>query len=187
MTRRAIRTTRSCTSLAAMALAACASAATPTSRTQTIDMPNTPGKGLSISISPSAIPFIKTVAVPIDQLWHLIPATYDSLGIPLTVLEPKSHIVGNEGFKARQRLAKVRMSTYFECGTTQVDRNADSYELYIVMMTQLEAQGADSTKITTTADAAAKPLQFAQDYSHCTSKGVLEQSVFDIIMAGVKK
>jgi hypothetical protein len=45
---------------------------------------------------------------------------YDSLGIPLTVLDATTHTIGNEGLKARRRIGKTASFTgdYIKCGTT---------------------------------------------------------------------
>lgn len=168
--------------IATSGLLACASASGPSQGIQTLYMP-----GSNITMMPGTEPYTKTIAAPIDQVWHYVAAAYDSLTIPLTTLQPKTHIVGNEGFKAHQKLGKERLSKFFECGTTQEGENADSYELYIVLITQLEADGEHLTKVTTTVQAAAKPMNFAQDYSRCQSKFVLETRITDIVRSHFAK
>jgi hypothetical protein len=97
--------------------------------------------------------------------------------------------MANEGFKVRQKLRNERLSNYFECGTTQVGPNADSYELFVTVRSYLEPLKEDSTRtrMTVAVTAAAKPLQFAQDYSRCTSKTALERRMLDVIANAVSK
>ena len=91
--------------------------------------------------------------------------------------------------KSRQKLGKERLSTFFECGTTQVGPNADSYELYVTVHTYLEPLKGDSsrTRMTVAVSGAAKPLQFSQDYSRCTSKTMLERRILDVISSALKR
>jgi hypothetical protein len=120
--------------------------------------------------------------------WRVLPVAIDSVGVQSSLLDPKQYVMANEGSRIRQKLGKERLSTYFECGTTQVGPNADSYEVYMSVYTNLTPVKGDSsrTQMTVTVTAAAKPLQFAQDYSRCTSKTTLERKMLDV-MAGALK
>ncbi|HET9426555.1 MAG TPA: hypothetical protein VFO55_14400 [Gemmatimonadaceae bacterium] len=165
------------------AASGCASSATPTPRPQTVYIP---GSGaLTLSTHDGAVTTI--IGAPIDAVWRLLPTAFDSVGVPLTLIDPRRHTIGNEGFKVRQKLGTTRLSSYFECGTTQVGPNADSYELYVTVMTSLEPEGTTRTKLTTTVTGAAKPMQFAQDYSRCSSKSALETRIADVVAAAVKR
>jgi hypothetical protein len=107
----------------------------------------------------------------------------------MSLVDPKKHVMANEGFKVRQKLGKERLSEFFECGTTQVGPNADSYELYVTVFTYLEPIKGDSsrTRMTVAITGAGKPLQFAQDYSRCTSKTMLERRMLDVVAKSLKK
>ena len=119
----------------------------------------------------------------------MLPTAFDSAGVALTLIDPKKHLMSNEGFKVRQKLKNERLSSYFECGTTQVGPNADSYELYITVNSFLEPLKGDTTRtrMTVAVTAAAKPLQFSQDYSRCTSKTILERKMLDVVADALKK
>jgi hypothetical protein len=41
--------------------------------------------------------------------------------------------------------------------------------------------------MTTAFDASAKPVAFAQDYSHCSSKGVLEPRLVDSVLTRLRR
>lgn len=162
----------------------CASTPVPTQRTETVY--GVPGAG-ALTINPDNAAATSRISAPVDAVWRILPAAFDSVGIPLSLIDPARRQVGSEGFKIRQKLGDARLSRYFECGTTQVGPNADSYELFITVLAQLEPEGTGQTKLTILATAAAKPMQFAQDYSRCSSKSALEKRMSDIVAASVRR
>ena len=165
--------------------AACSAAVTPTQRTETTYIP-----GASVmSVSGENGTISATMGAPLQSVWRILPLAFDSAGLQLSLIDPKKHVMANEGFKIRQKLGKERLSEFFECGTTQVGPNADSYELYITVHSYLEPIKGDSsrTRMTVAVTGAAKPLQFSQDYSRCTSKTVLERRMLDVVATALKK
>jgi hypothetical protein len=164
------------------ALSACASSSTiGTGRSTETVRGSVAGAGMSIV--PSSSENVTKLASPLEQVWRVLPAVYESLGIPLTTIDQKSHTIGNEGFKTRKQLGTVALSKYIECGTTQIGPNADSYEVHISILTQLEPAADGTTKLTTTFEAASRPLAFAQEYARCSSKGVLEPKLVAAVTA----
>ena len=166
-------------------LAACSTAVTPTQRTETTYIP---GVG-SLSVTSENGTISATIGGELQSVWRILPLAYDSTGLQLTLVDPKKHVMANEGFKIRQKLGKERLSEFFECGTTQVGPNADSYELYVTVHTFLEPvkNYPTMTRMTVAVTAAAKPLQFSQDYSRCTSKTKLERKMLDVVATALKK
>jgi hypothetical protein len=169
----------------AAALIACSPAVTPTPRTESTYIP---GGGV-MSVSGENGTIAVTIGAPLQTTWRVLPAAFDSVGVALTLIDPKKHLMANEGFTVRQKLRNERLSTYFECGTTQVGPNADSYQLYVTVHSYLEPSPGDSTRtrMTVAVTGSAKPLQFAQDYSRCTSKTMLERRMLDVVANLVKK
>lgn len=127
-----------------------------------------------------------TLAVTPDQVWKLLPGVLDTLGIPVGTLEPASRTIGNSGLKIRGRLKGVPLSRYIDCGnSTQIGPNADSYDVNLVFLAEVRpAQGGSTVRVTL--QAVAKPVNFAQDYSQCSTKGMLESRFFDILSARLK-
>jgi hypothetical protein len=179
------------TSVVVVALAACSAAVTPTTRTESTYVPGGGASGASALLSVSGENGTVSVVIgaPLQSVWRVMPVAFDSSGVQLTLIDPKKHLMANEGFKIRQKLGKERLSTYFECGTTQVGPNADSYELYVTVHSYLEPVKGDTTKtrMTVAVSGAAKPLQFSQDYSRCTSKTILERRMVDAVATMVRK
>lgn len=102
-------------------------------------------------------------------------------------MDPKTRVIGNEGFKIRKELGGVALSKYIECGTTQIGPNADSYEVHLTILTELLPGPNGTTKMTTNFQSASRPLSFAQDYSRCSSKGVFEDKLAAAVAAALKK
>jgi hypothetical protein len=127
-----------------------------------------------LTIVPSGGPNILKVSAPVDAVWRALPSVFDSLAIPVTTLSPQTRTIGNEGFKIRRRLGKVQLSKYLECGRSQVEQNADEYEINMSVLTSAHASDSTQTTVTTTVQASARGLQFAGQFSQCTSKGELE-------------
>lgn len=180
---------RSVMSVALAALCGCASSGTNVAGTSPLPMSQTvsvaggaSGSGGSITISPGGGPNVNTLAFPADQVWRAMPAAFDSLAIPVTRLDPATMVIGNEGFKIRQRLGKVPLSRYIDCGQTQIGPNADSYEVYITLVVQLVREGA-GTRMVTSFESSARPLTFSQAYSGCTSRGSLESRLLAVVQA----
>jgi hypothetical protein len=164
---------------------ACSAAVTPTQRVESTYIPG--ASVMSVSGENGTISVV--IGAPLQTVWRLLPTAFDSVGVSLTLVEPKTHLMANEGFKVRQKLRNERLSNYFECGTTQVGPNADSYEVFMTVRSYLEPLKTDSTRtrMTVAVTGAAKPLQFSQDYSRCTSKTTLERRMLDVMANAVLK
>jgi hypothetical protein len=135
------------------------------------------GSGSAVTMNAGATASVTKIAFPIEQVWRTLPAAYDSLKIPLTVLDPKTHHIGNVGLKIRQRLGNVALSKYIDCGDAQIGPSADSYDVFLNVTTTLTATSGAETAISTIVESAAKPLSFGQEYSRCSSKGTIENAI----------
>ena len=175
---------RSIALLGLASLAACASGPANTSAaTQTTRVVGGGGSPTSIAMNAGATASTSRLAFPLDVVWRALPAAYDSLKIPLTVLDAKSHHLGNEGMKIRQRLGTVALSKYIDCGQAQIGPSADTYEVYLTVTTTATAVSAAETDVSTIVESAARPLSFGQDYSRCTSRGTIENAIPAIVAA----
>jgi hypothetical protein len=172
--------------LSCVALAACTTAntsAAPPPSSSIIRVQSTAGGGGSTTLSMSDGVSERKVAGPPDQVFKLLPSVLDSLGIPVNTLDPAKRTIGNSGFNLRGKLKGVSLSRYIECGgATQMGPNADSYSINLQFMVEVHPASAGSS-IVTTLQAMGKPLNYAQDYSLCTSKGNLENRVVELLAA----
>ena len=140
-----------------------------------------------MTIAPGSGPNLNTLTAAADQVWRALPAALDSIGIPVTRTDAAGKIIGNDGFKIRQRLGKVPLSRYIDCGETQIGPNADSYEVSVTFVVQVRATTPTSSALTTTFDAYARPLAFSQGYSRCSSRGDLEAKFIAAVNAELKR
>ena len=128
------------------------------------------------------------VTIPHDaeMVFRVLPSLFDSLGVPVNTIDPARKLIGNSGFKIRQRLGKAVLSTLIDCGNTQIGPNADSYDVYMIITTSVSPAGTGSSRLSTLVEAQAKPITYNQGYNRCTTKGTLEQRLADLVTRRLK-
>lgn len=168
-------------------LAACATtkgATSPPAPDQTFRIPTSNnGNGTTLIVASSSAPSVRSIKSSPEKIWSVLPAVYDSLGIPVTERNPAARSIGTTSLKIRRQLGDVRLSRYLDCGDTQGSPSADSYEILLSMKTQLTSDAPGATTVTTTIDAMGRPVFVSAEYIHCGSKGGLEKKFFDILNA----
>src|SRR4051812_29871470 len=124
---------------AALFVAGCASSGTPaapppltssSTRLQSQDASLPKDLDPRVPLAQHAIAPYKLLS-PFDDVWHAVRVAYDSLGIPLNIYDERQHLLGNQGWNLRHKLGGMRISRYLDCGTTQIDFNADSYDIVL--------------------------------------------------------
>lgn len=162
-------------------LAACASSSSPSARpaTQTVGSADVG----SMTIAASSTADVSKLPYTVDAVWRVLPSVFDSVGIPLTTIDQARKEIGNPGFKIRTRLGKAPLSRYLDCGNTQIGPNADSYDVFMNVMTRVSADGPNGAVLSTLVDAQARPVTFNQAYSRCSSKGGIEIRIADLVKA----
>lgn len=122
------------------------------------------------------------VAFPIDAVWSILPAVYDSIGIPVSTIDPNRRIIGNPGFKAHKKLGSTSLARYIDCGRTQGFPSADSYDIHLNITTHVAAGStSSSSQISTMVEAAGRPMAFSGEYTRCSSLGALESAINDAV------
>lgn len=173
-------------SVVAMLNACASSNPAPTNApTQTVSVIGAGGG--TVRLTPSTQASVSTVPFSVEQVWRVLPAAYDSVGIAISTLDGTARVVGNAGMKIRRQLGKVPLSRYLDCGATQVGQNADSYDVHLAVTTSVNAGEAGMATIATTVDAMAKPLAFAQEYSRCSSRGTLERRISEAVQLQLQR
>ena len=97
-------------------------------------------------------------------------------------MEPSTHSIGNQGFAIRHRLKNVSLSRYIDCGNSQLGPSADDYDVRLTLMADVHATDTGS-RLTINLQAVARPPNYAQEYSSCSSRGVLETKLGDLVAA----
>ena len=146
-----------------------------------------PGSAGALNVVATSGISSREFAAPLDKVWKVMPAVFDSLSIPLSLLDPTTHTIGNRGFKVRGKLGKVGLARYIDCGTTQIGPNSESYDVTLTLTTTLTATAGGATSMTIDFESSAKPLAFAQEPFHCSTKGTMEQRVNQLTAALVSR
>ncbi|MGH7619386.1 MAG: hypothetical protein ACREPM_19385 [Gemmatimonadaceae bacterium] len=123
----------------------------------------------------------RVLASTVDQVWRALPVVLDSLGIPISTLDPVKHTIGNQGFATRHRLKNVPMSRYLDCGSAQLGPAADDYDINLTLLVDVKSAEGNGAAVTVTFEAAARPPNYAQAYSRCSSRGALEDKLFALL------
>lgn len=123
----------------------------------------------------------------LEQVWRALPGAFDALGIPIGVMDPAKRVAGNTALKVRRELKNVPLSRYIDCGgSTQLGPNADSYDVNLSIVAAVRSLTPTTSAVSITFEAVGRPATFAQEYSQCTSKGVLEKRLVDAVSARLK-
>ena len=170
-------------SIVSVALGACASAGSTGSgpASQTISVVG-PSGNAQINSPREASSNIQTLPFTVDQVWRALPVAFDSLGIPVQALDNAKHTIGNTNFAIRRRLKNVPLSRYIDCGASQMGPSADDYDARLTVLTEVRP-GEGGATVSTSVQAVARPMNYAQEFSACSSKGSLEQRLIDILKA----
>lgn len=179
---------RSSVALALLAVTACATPHPDTSRptTESVRYVGQTGTG-NIRLSAGDGATTAKVAFTPEQVWAVLPAIYDSLGVPVETVDPTRHLIGNLGFKAHQKLGKTSLSKYIDCGRTQGFPSADTYDVHMVVTTQVQPGDAGASTLSTFLEAAARPLAYSGEYVKCSSLGVVESAINNAVRARLAK
>lgn len=138
---------------------------------------------VALTTSPTVAARIDTFPAPLDEVWRILPAAYDSLAIPPTSLDAANHVVGNAGLKVRGRLGNVPLTRYLDCGDSQGAPSAETYEIHLSIFTQVQPGRSGTATVATTVQASGRPVAFSGEYVRCASKGVLESRLVDRLKA----
>lgn len=170
--------------LSMLSLAACASRKPISAvdhQTETVRVGGVGAQSTTVLATVATVaPGVAKILAPIDQVWRALPAVYDSLGIPVDRLEHDKHIIGNPGFELRRRLGGVALRRYLDCGQAQGGPSADTYEVTLSVLTELQPAEAGTTAATVV-QATARPVTFAGERTTCKSTGEIERRVAELL------
>ncbi|MGH7621532.1 MAG: hypothetical protein ACREMU_04260, partial [Gemmatimonadaceae bacterium] len=75
------------------------------------------------------------------------------------------------------------LSTYIDCGRSQIGESADSYDVVLTIFTEVDSASGGQTRVATSIDAMARPATYSQAYSRCATTTVLEATVVKLLKA----
>lgn len=165
-----------------LALLACAQAA-QTSGDDPVDVARTRTRddgGFDVDIVSERVAFAYPVAGAPDKVWRAMPDAYRRLNIPVSHLDATARSIGSNGFEVRRRLAGEPVSRFLECGRTIAGPKADTYTVWLRVVTTLVAVDSGSTSLSTeVTGSAADPTVGAGSANRvvCASQGTLEERI----------
>lgn len=172
------------------ALAACSSSSNVAQSAPVPETVRVVGGGaanIALGMNPTAADaHSTTLSATVADVWRVLPAAYDALGIPLSVVDSTTHLIGNSGFNLRRRLGSIPLVRLIDCGTTQGGPSAETYDIHMSVVTQVKP-GDGGTIIGTTVEPMGRPAAFSGEYIRCSSTGVLESRLADAVRARLPK
>ena len=123
------------------------------------------------------------VGFAVDRVWGPLRAAYDSLAIPVGVLNAATGTMGNSSLRVRRRLGDVAISKYINCGNVQGGPSADAYEIQLSVITTAVPAEQGSTNLMTLVEAQGRPVTIAAEYMRCTSTGRIETRILELVSA----
>jgi len=166
--------------VACVLLAACAKSPAATPPAPPVDAPASTPVGAPLSSSGVRI------NSTFERIWAALPRAYAAVGITVNAIDTATRAVGFGGL-IRKKLGDTPLSTYFECGT-QIGPNADSYDITLVVASQVGRDPKTSQLVVTTGlRISARSPAFASTTTICTSKGELERRLMAALRAEVER
>ena len=162
--------------LALASLSACASSTVHTGAREAETVRIAGSQGGQLRVTSNAQASVTRIAFPMGKVWHALPAAFENLGIPITAVDTGTHTISNGGLKFRRVLGSAPLGRYIDCGSTQVGESADSYDVYLTVVSQVEEDPATGLAVLHTIfESMARPIVFSREYSRCSSRGELER------------
>jgi hypothetical protein len=178
---------RGTTLLSCLALAGCATsnAATGTTNSrESVRVAGGSGLGaMSVETHTTSTAVGGKVGFPVDRVWAPLRAAYDSLAIPVTTANVATGTMGSASLRVRRRIGDVAASKYLNCGNVQGGPSADSYEIQLSVMTTVVPAEQGTTNVSTLVEAQGRPMTVASEYMRCTSTGLIESRIVELINA----
>jgi DNA-directed RNA polymerase beta' subunit len=127
------------------------------------------------------------IARPVRDVWEVMPDVYKELSIPVELLVPHEHRIGIEALRIRRKLGDLPLHRVLDCGGTPGAPNAETYEVTMVVLTQLSSPSAGETVLATLVQGTARSPNFGGAEVACTSNGVLEKRMEEVVRARLSR
>lgn len=177
--------------MSCLALAGCATSNPATSSSNARESVRVAGGGglgsMQVETHTTHTPVGGKVGFPVDRVWAPLRVAFDSLGIPVSTFNAATGTMGNASLRVRRRLGDVAISKYLNCGNVQGGPSADSYEIQLSVTTTAVPAEQGTTNIWTLVDAQGRPVTIASEYMRCTSTGLIETRLVELVNAQLRR
>jgi hypothetical protein len=174
-------------SIAILSSCICVAAAAqkPSSQPKPADEPevthiNFEGSTLDIAWTRDHHPSEKTLEVSSNLAWSAYPAAFADIGLDPNIIDSQQMVFGSAS-NHRHTLGKKRLSHFFDCGNMLGVSTADSYEVWIRLISQIIPIDGSLSTVRTEVEATARAGDRPGETVRCSSTGVLESRLADML------
>lgn len=122
------------------------------------------------------------VNAPVERTWAALQQVYTTLNIPIGELDQASRTIGNSVLRIRRRIGDVPTMRALDCGGDSGMPNAETYQLLLTLKSRVITNDAGGSVVQTTLEGTGRnPTTSASSDVRCSSKGVLEKRIADLV------
>ena len=119
-----------------------------------------------------------TIEVPPARALSVIKSVYDELEIPAATVDAASGTITAPRFFKTRKLGNANLSMYFNCGNSLSGNIADTYRIYIMLVSVVRPDGKGGTELETAVTGDAADMGgAASGRIPCGSTGRLEERI----------
>ena len=154
--------------------------------------PTPPTELIKIQLGPQTLTLtrdheISTIELPAsrDRVWKAVVSAHEALGLAMSSLD---NMAGTAVYVHQRKhlLEGNRLSKYVDCGSTIYGDRSDTYAVTIKVSVAVEPRGPSATAVHSSVNAWARDPQTSSDAVPCSSTGLLEQRIAELIAGGLK-
>jgi len=126
-----------------------------------------------------------TLAAPRRDVLRAVAAVYQSLKVPMELVDTVQFRIGNPGFRRTGTFAGKRLSTWLQCGDGITGPNADSYRVTLSLHTLVQPgpEGGSLVRTAVLAGAVNVGEGAGRQPLPCSSTGALERRIRELVEA----
>lgn len=118
------------------------------------------------------------LAVSPSRAFGALKSVYEELGVPPAIDDPTTGQFGNTDFWKTRKLGTESISFYLNCGDSIMGPAADTYRIYISLVSQVRPDGKGETNLETSLVAQARNMEgTTSDRVACGTTGRLEEHI----------
>jgi hypothetical protein len=127
--------------------------------------------------SVSANPKVPVPAAP-SRVFEALKSVYEELGVPPGTHDPTTGRIGNTDFWKQRRFAGEPISAFLSCGETFTGAAANTYRIYMSLLSVVRPDGKGASEVETAFSAQAQNMEgTSSDRIACGSTGKLEERI----------
>ena len=113
-----------------------------------------------------------------SRVFDALKSVYGELGVPSAINDPTTGQLGNTDFWKTGKLGTEPISLYLNCGDSIMGPAADTYRIYISLISQVHPDGKGETDLETSLVAQARNMEgTTSDRVACGTTGRLEERI----------